>query len=1016
MPVHPLNPTQQQAADHKDGPLLIIAGAGTGKTKTLTHRIVNLMKKGVPGDNILAITFTNKAAKEMKERVLQLIDEDADLNRPINARSTGATVPFMSTFHSLGVYLLREFHETMRLKRHFTIFDRDDSVRTVKKIVESLGYDPKQHDPRSIMNAISSTKGDGKTYEHLLRQTGNPWKSFAGEVMKRYDEALHQEGALDFDDLLYKTVVLLRENADIREQLHSRWKYIHIDEYQDTNQIQFEMAQLLTGPENNICVVGDTDQCVAPGTLVTLADGTSKKVEHLTAENSIKTNFGNGNFGTSKITRINKKKYSKDLVEIKTENGRTITSSQEHMHFAQYLLGHTPQYYFTYLMYKKGYGFRTGVSQVYTNGQVKPVIGFVLRNNHEHADGIWILKTFKTPQEARVYEYTISLNYKIPTIPFVARKKIGARGYIHDQKVINELFTLFDTEKSGREVLKAHAQEFEVPHHIPQTSRSPRTNVTIVYCGDGRGKRSLHRIAIVDADPKKADILKKNGFTIRKAKAHSTSWRFESSYSNPQKVFRIARKIQSLIPGTRIIQKAQVLKKVGNKKINSSLRLLPAKTIHPGMVMCDESGNVDVIQSVRQIPNKKGYVYDIDVAHTHNFIANGIVTHNSIYSWRGALIENLLNFEKEFPNTTTITLEENYRSTQNILAAANAVIKLNRKRTDKNLFTKGEEGETLSVHIAYSGDDEARYIAETAGGLIGNRVNPAKIAVLYRVNFLSRVLEEQFLRAGVPYQVLGTRFFERMEVKDVLSYLKASLNPAAQSDVARASATPPRGIGKVTLAKMLLNEDLSLTPALQKKVGDFRKLLSAIATFAKRERPSHTIAYIIKESGLEKMFKGDGADGQERLENIRELVALATKYDEMPPEEGIAKLLDDAALSTDQDSLEKKESSVKLMTIHAAKGLEFDYVFIPALEQGLFPHEKMGEEKVDDEEERRLMYVALTRARKKLLLSYAMTRTVFGSQTVTVPSEFLNDIPEELLENSGGDDTGGSRKMDLIDF
>jgi DNA helicase-2/ATP-dependent DNA helicase PcrA len=643
----PLNPTQQAAANHTTGPLLIIAGAGTGKTKTLTHRIVNLIKSGVSPDKILAITFTNKAAKEMKERVLQLIDSDPDINRPVNARFSGLTVPFMSTFHSLGVYLLREFHEEMGLKRHFTIFDRDDSIRMVKKIVEGLGYDPKQHDPRSIMSAISNTKGDGKTYEHLLRQTGNPWKTFAGEVMKRYDENLHKEGALDFDDLLYKTMVLLKEHPEVREQLHKRWTHVHIDEYQDTNQIQFEMAQLLTGSENNICVVGDGDQL--------------------------------------------------------------------------------------------------------------------------------------------------------------------------------------------------------------------------------------------------------------------------------------------------------------------------------------------------------------------------------IYSWRGAVIENILNFEKEFPNTTVITLEENYRSTQTILAAANAIIKHNKKRTEKNLYTKGEEGEKISVGISYSGEDEARTIAETAAELIANRVNPAKIAVLYRVNFLSRVLEEQFLRRGVPYQVLGTRFFERMEVKDVLSYLKAALNPASQADFARAVSTPPRGIGKVTLAKMLLNEDQTLTPALQQKTNGFRNLLARIATFASQEKASFTIAFIIKESGLEAMFKKDGADGQERLENVKELIALATKYDDLPPQEGIAKLLDDAALATDQDSLEKKENSVKLMTIHASKGLEFDYVFIPGLEQGLFPHERMGEEKIDDEEERRLMYVALTRARKKLFLSYAMTRTVFGSQSVTVPSEFLNDIPEELLDVPE-EGSAGKRKLDLIDF
>ena len=640
-----LNDEQRQAVAHRDGPLLIIAGAGTGKTKTLTHRIVHLIKSGVSAEHILAITFTNKAAKEMRERVYALLKNDPTLNRPISMFASGGSMPYMATFHALGVSILREFATEAGLKRHFAIYDRDDSMRVVKGIIVSLGYDPKQYEPRSVLSLISQTKSAGHTHEQLLANTHNPWKTFVGEVMHRYEMALKEEGALDFDDLLEKTVRLLQHNAGVREKLQERWTYIHIDEYQDTNAVQFSMAKLLTGTRHNICVVGDTDQL--------------------------------------------------------------------------------------------------------------------------------------------------------------------------------------------------------------------------------------------------------------------------------------------------------------------------------------------------------------------------------IYSWRGAQLENLLSFEKQFPGTQVVILEENYRSTQNILLAANTVIKKNKKRTEKQLFTKADSGDLISVGTAYSGEDEARTIAATISTLIADGVSPSAIAILYRMNFLSRVLEEACLRSDVPYQVLGTRFFERAEVKDVMSYLKASLNEDAPGDIARAVSTPPRGIGKSTLAKMLLHQEDTLSPALQKKVRDFKLLLDEIRRAAGTMRPSETIAFVIKRSGIEDALKQDGSEGEERLANVKELIALATKYDEMESLSGIEKLLDDAALATDQDSLEKHTNSVKLMTVHAAKGLEFEYVFIAGLEQGIFPHEKLNDD-VDEEEERRLMYVAITRARKKLFLSYAMIRTVFGQQKVSVASEFIADIPPECLDINTEHVT--ERKVDLIDF
>ncbi len=645
--LHGLNDAQKLAVTHVDGPLLIIAGAGTGKTRTITERIVQLIRTGVAPDEILAITFTNKAAKEMRERVLDLLAKDPSINRPVDALATGMTRPFMSTFHSLGVSLLREFSHVIGLHRHFTIYDRTESMRAVKEIIIELGYDPKTYEPRQILSIISRTKGDGHSYEHLVRDPHNPWKTLAGAVMRLYDLKLSKEHALDFDDLLSKTAHLLLTHPEVREILHRRWRYIHIDEYQDTNAIQFQIAQLLTGPGNNICAVGDTDQL--------------------------------------------------------------------------------------------------------------------------------------------------------------------------------------------------------------------------------------------------------------------------------------------------------------------------------------------------------------------------------IYSWRGAQLENLLSFEKEFPNTTVIVLEENYRSTQRILDAANAVIAKNAKRKEKQLFTKNVEGAHITLHQSYTGDDEARYVAESMRTLIEEGTAASEIAVLYRANFLSRALEDACLRHDVPYQVLGTRFFERQEVKDVISYVRAAQNTIAPGDYSRAASTPPRGIGKTTLAKVLMADHASLTPALRMKVEGFESLLGRIRHACTTLKPSDVITFVIQESGLDMHYKKD-TDGEERIQNMRELVTLATKYDNESLPEGIMHFLDDAALAADQDSLEATQSTVKLMTIHAAKGLEFEHVFLVGLEQGVFPSDH-GDEHRDEEEERRLMYVAITRARKVLHLSYAMMRTIYGQTHVTVPSEFISDIPEEHIYSD--ERSSGSRErgpMDLIDF
>jgi DNA helicase-2/ATP-dependent DNA helicase PcrA len=407
------------------------------------------------------------------------------------------------------------------------------------------------------------------------------------------------------------------------------------------------------------------------------------------------------------------------------------------------------------------------------------------------------------------------------------------------------------------------------------------------------------------------------------------------------------------------------------------------------------------------------------VGENKNICVVGDVDQN-IYSWRGADIKNILDFEKDYPNTKVITLEENYRSTKTILEAANAVIEKNKIRLKKNLFTINPEGEKIGIFKGYDEVSEAAFIADKVEKLIKEGVSPRDIAVLFRANFQSRVLEEAFMNRSLPYQLLGTRFFERKEVKDIVSYLRAALNPESLSDLKRIINMPARGIGKTTVLKIFSNDESSLPQKMKLKIKNFKDLLKEIEVVSRTKKPSEVISFIIKATGLEKEWKDGGDEGRARLENAYELSNFASRFDNEVPEEGILNFLADAVLQSDQDELIDGESAVRLMTVHASKGLEFDIVFISGLESGLFPHEKLNNEDTntkDNEEERRLFYVALTRARKKVFLSYSEIRTIFGRKQINIPSEFIFDIPETLTEEEAFDEYSFPRKPLLeIDF
>jgi DNA helicase-2/ATP-dependent DNA helicase PcrA len=627
-----LNEKQKEAVSHINGPLLIIAGAGAGKTKTIVHRILNIIEHGTSPQNILAVTFTNKAAREMRERVRSVLDP----NLPM---------PMMATFHSLGAMIMREHATVLGFTKHFSILDPDDGLSIIKHILKDLGYEPKDHDPRGIREKMSRAKNECRTLEEYTQNARTPMEKLASQVWGFYQVDLKKQNSVDFDDLLLFPLVLFEKRPDILEEYQIRYKYLHIDEYQDTNEVQYRFANMLAGKYRNICIVGDADQ--------------------------------------------------------------------------------------------------------------------------------------------------------------------------------------------------------------------------------------------------------------------------------------------------------------------------------------------------------------------------------TIYTWRGAQIENILRFEVDYREAKVVLLEENYRSTKTILEAANEIIRKNENRIEKNLFTRIGDGEKITTFEGYDERHEGQFIAQIAADAIHSGVPGKEIAVLYRTNFQSRILEEAMLAQEVPYTVLGVRFFDRKEVRDLLAYLRAALNPKSLEDIKRSINTPARGIGKVTLAKLFMSaenpESADIPPKTMAKINEYYGILANIRNIAESHKPSEIVKFTLEKSGIEKMLKEGSADDVERLMNLEELVTLAIRYDHLEPGVGLEQFLAEAALASDADESDRdKAEGVRLMTIHAAKGLEFDTVFIAGLEDGLFPMRRDGQRLTteDAEEERRLMYVAVTRAKKKLYLSHAMFRTIYGSKEVRSPSEYLYDIPETLLDKTNGG--GGS--------
>lgn len=630
-----LNDQQKEAVTTTEGPVLILAGAGSGKTKALTHRLAYLIsEKKIPPSNILAVTFTNKAAGEMKSRMEvllggQLSDISNSKKSTTDNRQPTTILPWLGTFHSICVKILRREANRIEYPTGFTIYDAQDQLAVVKKIMQDKNIDTKQFSPNAVLYYIGSSKNEFISPSEYKKFVNSPFEEVVYEVYKEYQKYLKTIGAMDFDDLLVLTVSLFEKHPEILEKYQRIFQYILIDEYQDTNQVQYLWVKMLSEKSKNICVVGDDSQ--------------------------------------------------------------------------------------------------------------------------------------------------------------------------------------------------------------------------------------------------------------------------------------------------------------------------------------------------------------------------------SIYGFRGANFRNILNFERDYKGTKIIKLEQNYRSTKNILRAADELIKYNRHRTDKTLFTENGEGSPIQIYRALNERDEAEFVATEISGLaLAEKSHWSDFAVLYRTNAQSRATEEAFLKYGIPYKVVGgIKFYERKEIKDILSYLKLVSNPADRVAFERIVNIPARGIGSKTVIKYFQGM-LSLDSEVPEKIKKFLQMIEDFRAKSKEITVSDLIELIAEKSGYKDNLLDGSAESEARWENILELKSVASYADTSTMDNSLESFLEKVALYQDSDDLDRSSDVVTLMTLHSSKGLEFQTVFLIGMEEGLLPHSRSVIDENEVEEERRLCYVGITRARKRLYLLYASGRIFFGNPIANLPSRFLAEIPDDV--------------------
>ena len=995
--LHNLNPPQREAVIAGDGPLLVLASAGSGKTRVIAHRIAYLIGvRGVDPRHVLAVTFTNKAAEEMARRVEALL------------APAGLRAPLVATFHSACVRILRQHVRHLGFPTHFTIYDEDDRQTLVKECMRAEAMEERAFTPSAVVHRISAAKNQMLTVDDLEQAARGPREERLAAVYRRYQERLRAVGAVDFDDLLLLTVRLLEEVPEVLAWYRARWHHVLVDEYQDTNRAQYRIIRLLTREHRNVCVVGDPDQCLVEGTLIETPHG-SVAVERIREGDEVVAASGWGLTTAARVETVRRTPHDGIVVSITTAEGHELRATPNHMVFAR--IDADPTCHHVYLMRQGRLGYRIGVTRGVRSGDEKALVcSFKMRLNQETTDELWLLATCDSVADAQYLESYFAAQYGLPTMVFHVR---GRRMALTQQHV-DRLYGDIDTQSRAERLMADLLLFPDYPHHRPAAITRGGVSRKIVHFtmfGDPRPYRyHEHRIQLVSSDQTVREAI---SLVARTRPGKRRTWRVETARRDYDKGLQFARDLAEA-GNLQVVRRARLTS-------GRAFQFMPASHLRPGMIVPVHGAGMVREVRVASVAFERyhGSVYDLTVENLRNYVAGGIVAHNSIYKWRGADIRNILDFERDYPGTRVVRLEQNYRSTKRILAVAGAVIANNTARQDKSLWTDNEDGERAALYRAWDEHEEANFVAQRILGLRGAGAGWGDMAVFYRTNAQSRVLEDALRRAGIPYVIVGgVRFYERKEVKDALAYLRLVVNPADDAAFLRAVQEPGRGVGRTTLVRLgeaairagqsLL--DLAAAPPSD-VAGRPRRGLEAFASLVVQLRSERAglalpafIDRVLSVSGYREALKEQrSSEADARLENLEELIAAAEDFEMAlvareggPSAQALEGFLDQIALVSDVDELEEGARGVTLMTLHSAKGLEFPVVFLTGMEEGVFPHARSLDDTADIEEERRLCYVGLTRAQKRLFLSYALHRRLHGYGPGE-PSRFLQEMPEDEL-------------------
>ena len=988
-----LNPVQRKAVQHTEGPLLILSGAGSGKTRVITHRIAYLIQHhGVSPFNILAVTFTNKAAEEMRTRLDNLI---------------GQSQLWVATFHSTCAQILRRDIHHLGYDRSFTIYDTADQQTLIKELIKTLQLPLNNAGP--VIGEISRAKSDFVSPEDYAKRPVGFFEESVAQIYPMYQDFLRENNALDFDDLIKLTVELFATNPNVLEYYQDKFWYILVDEYQDTNRGQYLLVNALAQKHQNICVVGDDDQCLPAGTMVQTSDGTTP-IEDLRWEDSVVAAAGRGKTLTAEVSGIHRKWYEGKLVKITTQSGAILRATPNHVLFSR--LSNAPDLHHVYLMFRRARGYRIGVSKGTRSDGFKdqPLqTGVRQRCVQEKAEKVWILKTCQTRAEAQMWEQYYAFEYGIPTTVFDVAGHTSVMKQNH-VNFIKNIDTVSNAKRLMRELYLFHDYPSYRPKGISGNKASDRQIVNFTMFSDKHVSQQspwhAHRVSLNATDRALEKQLQSQGHYTRTGQRNT--WRIEKVRLDYEETLKLANQIAHAGGGLEI-QSAAFL--VDNRKYDFQ----PASQIQPKMYLATErDGKLveDLVESV-EWEDYQGYVYDLDVDCLHNYIANGICVHNSIYSWRGADINNILDFEEDYPDTTVLRLVQNYRSTKNILEAAYHVIRNNQKRKEKQIWTDNKKGSAITLHEARDDISEADYVLRQIREWRTQRRKYGECVIFYRINAQSRTFEDALRGANIPYQIVGgIRFYERMEVKDIMAYMRVIVNPADTVSIKRVINVPRRGIGVATVQKIedfAYEESIPLFEAIQ-RVGEVptlnngaknkvRTFAELIASFNPNDPPARTAEELLDRTSYLQALRSEGSiEAQTREENLQELVAAVQEYEESETEPTLSGFLEKITLASDIDSMEDKSDVVTMMTLHSAKGLEFPIVFMVGIEEGLLPHQRSYDSEAELEEERRLCYVGLTRAEEHIYLTYARSRRLYRDIDYRLPSRFIEEIPPELVD------------------